>query len=126
MLNRYLVQGGDTSGLERWFSQHIPLVQGGGEDEQGSLCGVYPAGQFLFGKRLEDLDPAEQLVLAAAVRRPVAWPADEERRANIVYDLIGVEEDRRRALLCAGDDARLADGKPVRREGMCSAVDVAR
>ena len=29
VLNRYLVQGGDTSGLERWFSQHIPLVQGG-------------------------------------------------------------------------------------------------
>jgi penicillin-binding protein 1A len=112
VLNRYLVQGGDTSGLERWFSQHIPLVQGGG-DEQGSLYGVYAAGQFLFGKRPEDLDPAEQLVLAAAVRRPIAWPADEERRANILYDLIGVEEDRRRALLCAGEDARLADGKRV-------------
>ena len=112
VLNRYLVKDGDTRGLERWFSQHIPLVQGGG-DEQGSIYGVYTAGAFLFGKRPEDLDPAEQLVLAAAVRRPVAWPADEESRAEILYYLIGVAEDRRRALLCAGEDARLADGTRV-------------
>ncbi|WP_291195910.1 transglycosylase domain-containing protein [Hyphomonas sp.] len=112
VLNRYLVKDGDTRGLERWFSQHIPLVQGGG-DEQGSIYGVYAAGQFLFGKRAEELDPAEQLVLAAAVRRPIAWPASEERRAEILYDLIGVEEDKRRALLCASDEARLADGTRV-------------
>lgn len=112
VLNRYLVKNGDTRGLERWFAQHIPLVQGGG-DEQGSIYGVYAAGQFLFGKRAEDLDPAEQLVLAAAVRRPIAWPPSEEARAEILYDLIGVEEDRRRALLCAGEDARLADGTRV-------------
>ncbi|MFN7164960.1 MAG: transglycosylase domain-containing protein [Hyphomonas sp.] len=112
VLNRYLVKDGDTRGLERWFSQHVPLVQGGG-DEQGSIYGVYAAGQFLFGKRAEELDAAEQLVLAAAVRRPIAWPASEERRAEILYDLIGVEEDRRRALLCASDEARLADGTRV-------------
>lgn len=112
VLNRYLVKDGDTAGLERWFAQHIPLVQGGG-DEQGSIYGVYAAGQFLFGKTAEDLDPAEQLVLAAAVRRPVSWPADEEARAGILYDLIGVEEDPKRALLCASDKARLADGTRV-------------
>ncbi|MEX1250832.1 MAG: hypothetical protein WEA77_06510 [Hyphomonas sp.] len=109
VLNRYLVRNGDTGGLERWFSQHVPLVQGGG-DEPGSICGVYEAGQFLSGKRAQDLVPAEHLVLAAAVRRPIAWPQSEEARAEILYDLIGVEEDRRRALLCAGEDARLADG----------------
>ncbi|MBU4162814.1 MAG: transglycosylase domain-containing protein [Alphaproteobacteria bacterium] len=112
VLNHYLARGGDTKGLERWFSQHVPLVQGGG-DEQGSLYGVYAAGQFLFGKRAEELDAAEQLVLAAAVRRPIAWPADEEARAGILYDLIGVEKDMGRALLCASDKARLADGTRV-------------
>jgi membrane peptidoglycan carboxypeptidase len=112
VLNHYLVKGSDTEGLERWFSQHIPLVQGGG-DEQGSIYGVYAAGQFLFGKRAEELDAAEQLVLAAAVRRPIAWPADEEARAGILYDLIGVEKDMGRALLCASDKARLADGSRV-------------
>lgn len=112
VLNRYLVKDGNTEGLERWFSQHIPLVQGGG-DEQGSIYGVYAAGQFLFGKRAEELDPAEQLVLAAAVRRPIAWPQSEEARAGILYDLIGVEEDMRRALLCASDKARLPDGTRV-------------
>lgn len=112
VLNRYLVKDGDTRGLERWFSQHIPLVQGGG-DEQGSIYGVYAAGQFLFGKRAEELDPAEQLVLAAAVRRPIAWPADEEKRAEILYDLIGVEKDKRRAQLCAADNARMKDGTRV-------------
>ncbi|MEQ9507057.1 MAG: transglycosylase domain-containing protein [Hyphomonas sp.] len=114
VLNRYLVKNGDTAGLARWFSQHIPLVQGGG-DEQGSIYGVYAAGQFLFGKRAEELDPAEQLVLAAAVRRPIAWPASEEARAEILYDLIGVDEDksRKRAMLCASENARLADGTRV-------------
>lgn len=112
VLNRYLVKDGDTAALARWFSQHIPLVQGGG-DEQGSIYGVYAAGQFLFGKRAEELDAAEQLVLAAAVRRPIAWPESAERRAGILYDLIGVEEDMRRALLCASDKARLADGTLV-------------
>lgn len=112
VLNRYLVKDGNTAGLERWFAQHIPLVQGGG-DEQGSIYGVYAAGQFLFGKRAEELDAAEQLVLAAAVRRPIAWPESEERRAGILYDLIGVDEDMRRALLCASDKAQLADGTLV-------------
>jgi penicillin-binding protein 1A len=114
VLNRYLVKDGDTAGLERWFSEHIPLVQGGG-DEQGSIYGVYAAGQFLFGKTAEELDPAEQLVLAAAVRRPIAWPASEEARAEILYDLIGVDEkkSRKRAMQCASDSARLADGTRV-------------
>ena len=89
VLNHFLVKDGNTAGLERWFSEHIPLVQGGG-DEQGSIYGVYAAGQFLFGKRAEELDAAEQLVLAAAVRRPIAWPSDAEARAGILYDLIGV------------------------------------
>lgn len=112
VLNRYLVKDGNTAALARWFAQHIPLVQGGG-DEQGSIYGVYAAGQFLFGKRAEELDAAEQLVLAAAVRRPIAWPESDERRAGILYDLIGVEADMRRAQLCASDKARLADGTRV-------------
>ena len=112
VLNHFLVKDGNTAGLERWFSEHIPLVQGGG-DEQGSIYGVYAAGQFLFGKRAEELDAAEQLVLAAAVRRPIAWPSDAEARAGILYDLIGVEKHMGRALLCASDKARLADGTHV-------------
>lgn len=128
VLNRYLAQPGGGLGLRRWFAQHIPLVQGV-TDAGGSVYGVYAAAQFLFGKTPDALDVAEQLLLAAAVRRPVAWPvrgtAEDTREARIaeIERLVGADGKKGRARLCAELDRIVP---PADREAVLTRLEALR
>ena len=125
ILSRRLIPGQDELEMRRWFANHVPLISAGG-GESGSIYGVYGAGQYLFGKRPEELDIAEQLILAAAVRTPIYWRAEpddptneeavtrtRESRAIQIRRAIGTPEKRGRARLCARPDMLLQDGQPV-------------
>lgn len=112
ILNQNLIKNGDDRDLRIWFSKHVPLIRGAG-GEQGSIYGVYAASQFLFGKKPDEIDPAEQLILAAAVRQPIRWSAKPEQRARELFRLIGDPESLQRATLCASDRAKMADGSTV-------------
>lgn len=65
--------------FQRLLASHLPLVQGTPESRMGgALYGLGMAAQVLFGKRIEELDLAEQAVLAAAVRRHVLLAPDDD------------------------------------------------
>lgn len=70
--------------LQRLLARHLPLVQGAPDSRMGSvLHGLGLSARVLFGKSAENLDLAEQAVLAAAVRRHVllAPPGDSDGTA---------------------------------------------
>lgn len=61
-------------GLKAWSAQHVVLLTnlgGAAEDIIPDVYGVQTAGRLLFGKTISDLSPAEQMMLAAAYRRPL-------------------------------------------------------
>ncbi len=75
--------------FQRLLARHLPLVQGTPESRMGgALYGLGMAAQVLFGKRIGELDLAEQAVLAAAVRRHVLLAPDDDA------DGIALRDDR--------------------------------
>lgn len=63
--------------FQRLLARHLPLVQGTPDSRMGGvLYGLGMAARVLFGKSAEDLDLAEQAVLAAAVRRHILLAPD--------------------------------------------------
>lgn len=65
--------------FQRLLARHLPLVQGTPESRMGGvLYGLGMAAGVLFGKRIGELDLAEQAVLAAAVRRHVLLAPDDD------------------------------------------------
>ncbi|MCI4665076.1 MAG: transglycosylase domain-containing protein [Neomegalonema sp.] len=88
----------DESQLRRWLSQHIALAQGA--DKQGSVYGVEAVGMFAFGKRAAELTPAQQLVLAAAVKQPLSFRPSVAKRRDFLRSLIGAPNKPKRAFLC--------------------------
>lgn len=105
VIKRHLVTKGDDRRLRAWAAQHIALAQGVGGAHD--VHGVEAAARFLFGKPAAQLDPAEQLVLAAAAKRPLRMRKDQVERQAELKRVI-----ERRAILCA-DPARRLWGAPV-------------
>lgn len=95
-----------------WIATHLPLVRGVG-GERGGLYGVETAGRFLFGRSADSLTTAQQVVLAAAVRRPLRLRADPVRRQAVFGALVGTIEAPGRAARCLDPAALLRDGRPV-------------
>lgn len=111
VLRRHLGDDANARRLRAWIAQHIALAQSVGDEQD--LFGVDAAGRFLFGHGADHLTDAEQMLLAAAVRRPLRLRAGEGRRADEIRRYIGDAGEPGRALRCAADDALAYDGRPV-------------
>lgn len=103
--------------FQRLLARHLPLVQGTPESRMGgALYGLGMAAQVLFGKRIGELDLAEQAVLAAAVRRHVLLAPDDDADGVGLRDARWAEVRAR-----AGLGLRLAYGYEA--EGVSAAME---
>ncbi|MDP3738403.1 MAG: transglycosylase domain-containing protein [Hyphomonadaceae bacterium] len=71
---RELGEPNRQAGLKAWSAQHVALVTnlgGAAQDIIPDVYGVQTAGRLLFGSTIEKLTPAQQMMLAAAYRRPL-------------------------------------------------------
>jgi len=104
ILQSYLIDKGGQEEFAKWTANHIALIQGGGDYD---IYGVELAGRTLFGKSASELEPAEQFVLAAAVRSPISFRNTENRvrsDGSIAYGTIHRtwrKPIRTRAVICA-------------------------
>lgn len=111
VLKRRLTNGGDERRLRAWIAQHIALIQAAGG--RYDVFGVEAAGRLLFGKSADELDAAEQILLAAFARSPLRLRADPESQKRLIRSLIGSPEYPGRAYICASDRAVLHTGGAV-------------
>lgn len=77
--------GADGARLPQWVATHIPLAQGTrGSRLGGSLYGIKIVSQSVFGKHVDQLNQAEQALLAAAFYRPIllAPASDAQAQGN--------------------------------------------
>ena len=72
-LHRVLTAGGDVDAPLRLYASYFAVWQG-----NGSLRGIEAGSRITWGKPVDALEDHEQLILAAAARRPIALvtPAD--------------------------------------------------
>ncbi|MGI9523053.1 MAG: transglycosylase domain-containing protein [Hyphomicrobiaceae bacterium] len=63
-----LTRAGDDTPLRQWAANHLWLAQRTGGSP---LHGIEVTSRIVFGKEAKDLTPAEQLVLASAVNKPI-------------------------------------------------------
>lgn len=125
VLNHNLVNRSDERALRVWTAQHLPIVRGAGDNQD--VYGVEAAGQFLFGKSADELDPAEQLFLAAAIYSPYRMRDTTRQRIRqleryLKHKNLKGEIRYGRAYICTQPSSKLQDG-PVIPDEIREAVE---
>jgi len=114
---------GEGRRFDQYLARHLPHVQRM-QSEAGMLWGIEASAQVLFSRSAENLEPAQQLVLAGAIRRPVVFAIelDPQRRLRQSHSArVHWNIAINRARVCASDSTVLPD--PLARAAALNALD---